>query len=69
MIPKTALFPYENGKAVWAVDESKARIRPVVKGMENDKEVIILEGLTSGEQILLDTDLTGLKEGKKIKAL
>lgn len=69
MIPKTALFPYENGEAVWAVDEGKARIRPVVKGMENDKEVIILEGLNPGDQILLDTDLTGLKEGKKIKAL
>ncbi|TWH59427.1 HlyD family secretion protein [Desulfitobacterium sp. LBE] len=69
MIPKTALFPYQGGDAVWAVHEGKARIRPVVKGMENDREVIILEGLAPGEQVLLDTDLAGLKEGKKIKAL
>ncbi|WP_019851447.1 efflux RND transporter periplasmic adaptor subunit [Desulfitobacterium sp. PCE1] len=69
MIPKTALFPYEGGEAVWVVREGKAQIQAVVKGMENDRDVIILEGLASGDQILLDTDLVGLKEGKKIKAL
>lgn len=69
MVPKTTLFPYGEGEAVWVVRAGVANIQPVVKGMENNREVIILEGLTAGEHVLLDTDLPGLKEGKKIKAL
>ncbi|MEL1133665.1 efflux RND transporter periplasmic adaptor subunit [Desulfitobacterium sp. THU1] len=69
MVPKSALFPYGEGEAVWVVRAGVATIQPVVKGMENNREVIIQEGLATGEQVLLDTDLPGLKEGKKIKAL
>lgn len=68
MVPKTALFPYQEGHAVWIVSEGKARIQPVIKGLENDRQVIIKEGLVDGDQILLDTELKGLKEGKRIKA-
>lgn len=69
MVSKTALFPYGEGEALWVVREGKTQIQPVIKGMENDREVLILEGLASGEQVLLDTDLPGLKEGKTIKSL
>lgn len=68
MVPKTALFPYADGEAVWVIRESKAQIQSVLKGMENEREVVILEGLASGDQVLLDTDLPGLKEGKTIKS-
>lgn len=68
MVPKTALFPYQGGQAVWGVREGKAKIQPIVKGMENDSQVIIREGLADGDQVLLNTDLKGLKEGKAIKA-
>ncbi len=68
MVPKTALFPYQGGKAVWVVREGKAKIQPIVKGMENDNQVIIQEGLVDGDQVLLNTDLKGLKEGKAVKA-
>ncbi|MGE4273097.1 MAG: efflux RND transporter periplasmic adaptor subunit [Desulfitobacterium sp.] len=68
MVPKSALFPYGEGEAVWVIRAGVATIQPVVKGMENNREVIIQDGLAAGEQVLLDTDLPGLKEGKKIKA-
>jgi RND family efflux transporter, MFP subunit len=67
LVPKTALFPYQGGQALWLVRDGKAIVQPVTKGLENDKETIIEKGLRDGEQVLLDPELPGLKEGKRIK--
>ncbi|MBP1759989.1 MAG: multidrug resistance efflux pump, partial [Firmicutes bacterium] len=69
MIPKTSLFPYQGGDAVWMVREGKAKIQPVKKGLENDSQVTILEGLTEGDFILQDPNLKELKEGKRLKEI
>lgn len=68
LVPKTVLFPYEDGQALWVIRDGKARLQQVTKGLENQKETIIEKGLQDGDQILLDTELKGLKEGKRIKA-
>lgn len=67
MIPKTSLFPYQEGDAVWMIEEGKAKIKPVKKGVENDSQVIIEEGLTDGDLILQDPNIKELKEGKRLK--
>ncbi|NMA67991.1 MAG: HlyD family efflux transporter periplasmic adaptor subunit [Desulfitobacterium sp.] len=67
-VPKNTLFPYEEGDGLWVVREGKAQIQPVVKGMENQRDVIIEEGISPGDLILLDKDLPGLKEGRRIKS-
>ena len=69
LIPKTALFPYQQGDAVWMLQQGKAKIQPVEKGLENDSQVIVEQGLSEGDVILQDPNLTNLKEGKSIKAL
>jgi HlyD family secretion protein len=69
VVPKTALFPYHDGDALWVVKDGKAAICPVKKGFENDRSVAVSEGLQAGDQIILNPKLTGLKEGKKIKAV
>lgn len=69
MIPKTALFPFQEGDAVWMIREGKAKIQLVKKGLENDSQVIIEEGLTDGDLILQDPNLTELKEGKRLKQI
>lgn len=68
LVPKTTLFPYQQGEAVWVVENGVAKIRPLKKGLENDSDVIIEQGLSEGDVILLDTNLTNLKEGKRVKA-
>jgi HlyD family secretion protein len=68
LIPKTALFPYENGQALWVIRNGKASLQPVNKGLENDKETIIENGLQDGDQVLLDTEIKGLKEGKRVQS-
>jgi len=69
VVPKTALFPYQEGDGVWVLDGGKAKVRSVKKGFENDKEATITEGLKSGETILLNPQLAGLKEGARIKTV
>ena len=69
MIPKTALFPYQEGDAVWMIREGKAKILPVKKGLENDSQVIIDEGLSDGDLILQDPNIKELKEGKSLKEM
>lgn len=66
-VPKTALFSYKDGYAVWMIEGGKAKIQSVIKGVENDSEVIIEKGLAEGEVILQDPNLQGLKEGKAVK--
>ena len=67
VVPKTALFPYQEGDGVWIVENGKARVRAVKRGFENDKEAAIIEGLISGDLVILNPQLTGLKEGARIK--
>ena len=69
MIPKTALFPYQEGDAVWMIREGKAKIQPVKKSQENDSQVIIEQGLAKGDLIIQDPNIKELKEGKRIKAM
>jgi HlyD family secretion protein len=66
-VPKTALFPYEKGEALWKVEDGRAKVQPVETGFENDSHVVITKGLTKGDFIILNPQLSGLKEGKKIK--
>ena len=69
LVPKTALFSWQDGEAVWVVEQGQAHIRAVKKGQENDSEAIIEEGLAAGDIILQDPNLTGLKEGIRIKVM
>ena len=66
-VPKVVLFPYEEGEALWVVREGKAVIQPITKGLENDQEVVVLEGLKEGDQVIRNPQLEGLKEGKPIR--
>lgn len=69
IVPKTVLFPYQDRDALWLVQDGKAVIRSVQTGFENDKNVVITEGLQEGDLVLLNPKIEGLKEGKKIKTL
>lgn len=67
VVPRTALFPYEEADALWLVENGRAKVQPVETGFGNDSHVVIEKGLSEGTLIILNPQLTGLKEGKKIK--
>lgn len=66
VVPKTALFPYKDGNAIWVLKNGIAQIQPVKKGFENDTDVAILDGLKAGDIVVLNPQLTGIKAGVKI---
>lgn len=65
-VPKAALFPYENGDALWVIRDGKAVIQEVKKGMENDELAVIEEGLHAGDRVIKNPQLEGLEQGKRI---
>jgi len=67
VVPKTVLFADKEGYSLWVVKGGKARIQPVEKGFENDQYIVIEKGLEQGDLVILDPQLAGLAEGKKIK--
>lgn len=69
VVPKTAVFPYNNAEAVWIVKNGKAAIQPIRRGFENDRDTAVIEGLAEGDLVILNPKITGLDEGKRIKAL
>lgn len=68
-VPKTCLFPYEDGDALWVAKDGRAQIRKVTKGMETDELVVIEQGLNPGDKVIKNPQLEGLEEGKGISAL
>ncbi|WP_097025974.1 efflux RND transporter periplasmic adaptor subunit [Clostridium peptidivorans] len=58
-ITKSAVFPYNDGKAVWVIKDSKAYIQPVKTGIEDNKDIIIESGLKEGDLIILDHSIKG----------
>lgn len=66
VVPKTALFSYQGQDAVWVVSEGKAAIQLVKKGFENERDVVIEDGLQKGDLVILNPQLKGISEGKKI---
>lgn len=69
VVPKTAVFSYQDGDAVWVVRKGKASVQPIGKGFENVTEIAVTEGLRERDLVVLDPQAEGLKEGKTIKPL
>ncbi|HHY06397.1 MAG TPA: efflux RND transporter periplasmic adaptor subunit [Clostridia bacterium] len=69
VVPKTVLFPYQDGEALWVVRQNTAQIQPVETGFENERDIVIEKGLKAGDLVLLDPQLEGLKEGIRIKPI
>lgn len=65
-VPKTALFPYQDGEALWIVDKGQAKVQPVETGFENNSHVVITQGLKPGDLVILNPQQEGLKENKKV---
>lgn len=66
VVPKAAIFPYKGGEALWVVKNGKAEIRKIAKGEDYNSQVVIIKGLNAGDEVILNPQLEGLKEGKKI---
>lgn len=65
-VPLSAVFDYRDRTCVFAVENGKTKIRPIVKGIENDDVIEVKAGLKPGELILARPDNT-VQEGIRVK--
>lgn len=66
VIPDSAVFDYQGNSCVFVVENGKAVIRQIKKGIESEKTIEVLDGLKEGEKILPKLN-NEIKEGMKIK--
>lgn len=52
-VPASALFKHEQRWAVFAVENSRARLRAIEIGRGNDEHVEVISGLRNGEQVVV----------------
>jgi len=57
LVPQRAIQQSSKGHIVWVVKEGKAEARPVTVGDWNGDEWFVFEGLTAGEQVVVDGGL------------
>ncbi len=66
VVPKTALFTFQNQDALFVVVDNRAKVRPVTTGFETRQHIVIEQGLQENDLILLDPRLDGLDDGSRI---
>lgn len=66
LIDKKALFEHQGQDAVFAVENGKAVLKVVEKGIENETQVEVLSGLSEGNTVILSPDET-LSEGQAVQ--
>lgn len=67
-VPDSAVFDYKGSSSIFIIDNGKAIIQKVQKGLEGNKLIEITEGLNEGDIILVKPD-NNIKEGIKIKSV
>jgi HlyD family secretion protein len=68
VVPDSAVFDYQGKTQVFVVENGRAVLREVEKGLESDNFVEIKAGLKDGELVLSKPD-NNIKEGIKIRPL
>jgi membrane fusion protein (multidrug efflux system) len=66
MIPNQALIPILKGQKVFLVQGDSAIERKVKTGFRNETQIEVLEGLTSGDSLIVD-GIMYMKQGVKVK--
>jgi membrane fusion protein, multidrug efflux system len=67
MIPQSALIADQKGVYVFVVENGKAVTRRVKTGAENGANVVVEEGLTAGEQVIVE-GLQAVRPGVAVRA-
>jgi len=67
VVPQAALIADQAGAYVFVVEDGKAEVRRVKLGGESGQDVVVEEGLSGGEQIIVE-GLQGVRAGIPVRA-
>lgn len=66
LVPKTSVFKYNDKDMVWVVRDGIAKRQEITRGIETDIDVVVLEGLSSGDLVIKNPNMDGLSGGKRV---
>jgi hypothetical protein len=66
MVPKDAVAERDGKKVVFEIREGKAKARSVVTGVERQGQIVVREGLSGGETLVLKPG-DAVKDGVAVK--
>ena len=66
-VPTQALLEREGKRWVYKIIDGRARLVPVRVGESNWQSTEVLDGLTEGEQVVINPDTTGLADGVRVR--
>src|SRR6516165_7073347 len=67
VVPQAALIADQEGVYVFVVEDGKAAVRRVKTGSENGANIVVLEGLKGGEQVIVE-GLQSVRPGQDVMA-
>ncbi len=67
VVPKTALFYDGDHAYVYVSQQGKAVQTQVTLGMETDNQIVVTQGLEQGQAVVINENLEGLSDGKRIR--
>jgi len=68
VIPRIALQESSTGVSVFVIENNKAKVKKVTKGLESGTKIEILSGLTVGEKVVIAGQVN-LKDGSPVSVV
>jgi hypothetical protein len=68
VVPAQAVIEREDKQFIYLNDDSRARLREVTTGLSSWTSTQVVSGLKEGDEVIVTTDVPGLKEGKRVEA-
>ena len=66
-VPKTAVFKQGDKDAVWLSRDGVAFMQFITTGLEGELDLVVTDGLSSGDLLVKDPNVEGLTEGKRLE--
>lgn len=66
LVNKKAVFQYQGNDSVFVNENGMAKLRPIKTGLESDKQIEVLRGLSEGEVVILSPN-EEIQDGTRIK--
>ncbi len=67
MIPTSSLFESDGKKGVFLIEKNRVQFRPVTLGYKIGSQVEVKDGLSGGEELVVEAGAVHLKDGQKIR--
>lgn len=67
IVPNSSLINHDGESGVFLFDNNRVKFQPVTTGEEFDSQIEIRKGLVGGEELIVEAETPGLKNGSRVR--